>query len=91
MLGVLLLVSLLAFMEPATRGGCHLWSTLLGGWYVAHVAVDALARRSLHGLSGWRFEQAVLPVLGAVGVLVAMTAGAQVLGRARQTRDRTAG
>jgi hypothetical protein len=83
---VLLFLSLLAFMEPATRGGCQLWASLLGGWYVVHVVVDALAKRSQAGLVAWRLDEAALPVLAMAGVVVAITAGGQVLGLARQTR-----
>jgi hypothetical protein len=83
---VLLFLSLLAFMEPATRGGCHLWASLLGTWYLVHVVVDALAKRSTAGIAVWHLDQAALPVLAIAGVLVAITAGGQVLGLARQAR-----
>lgn len=39
-LALLLLLSLLAFMEARTTGGCKLWATALLGWYAIYVTLE---------------------------------------------------
>ncbi len=39
-LALLLLLSMLAFMEARTTGGCKLWAMALLGWYAAYLTVE---------------------------------------------------
>lgn len=43
-LGLLLMVSLLAFMDGRTTGGCDLWATLLWLWFGLYNLAEVLAR-----------------------------------------------
>ena len=42
--GMLLLLSLLAFMEAQTTGGCRIWSIALLVWYAAYVSTEFAVR-----------------------------------------------
>lgn len=84
--GLLAMLSLMAFMDSSTRGGCHVWGAALLVLYAAYTALligtavwpAAASEPSIEG-----FTIAAL-ITGAVGTIIAGVALAQVLVAAYQ-------
>jgi hypothetical protein len=78
-LGVVLLLSLLAFMHEGTTAGCSVWGAIAAGWLAAYEALQVAV--STRGGEGW--TEIVVPAAGAaalaIGVGLAAAGAAQVL------------
>ena len=94
-LGLLALLSLMAFMDSSTRGGTHVWAAALLFFYAVHVGLLIGTQRWPLAPGETTIEGSTIAALlaGAVGTIVAGVALAQlfvVLYQKKTSRRRSA-